>query len=139
MTATAHSIMHTKAGYAVGKGLTTAYTTKSFQPHLEDTDDIQHVQVEVDDSHQDEAGGAVGGTLHYQMPPYLPLTPHYTHPTSASGAELLHLIKFLEQTRRKPQEARRYQKDELRRREEEDRFTTLLQLFTESRMATALE
>ncbi|MPC55141.1 hypothetical protein E2C01_049072 [Portunus trituberculatus] len=101
----------------------------SFQPHPEDIDDTPKVQVEVDDSHQDEASGAVGGTLRYQMLPPPPLTPHYTHPTSAPGAELLHLIKFLEQSRIQD-EARRRQEDELRCREEADRFTTLLQLFT---------
>ncbi|MPC24993.1 hypothetical protein E2C01_018089 [Portunus trituberculatus] len=97
----------------------------SLQPHLEDTDDTPHVQVEVDDSHQDEAGGA----LRYQMPPPPPLTPHYTHPASTPGAELLHLIKFPEQTRIQD-EARRRQEDERCHQEEADRFTTLLQMFT---------
>ncbi|KAK7020217.1 hypothetical protein SK128_024337 [Halocaridina rubra] len=64
-----------------------------------------------------------------QESPRLPtLIPHYTHPTGASAAAFLHLIKSFEEskhfdaTRRWEEgEARRLEEDNIRRHEEEAR------------------
>ena len=90
----------------------------------EDSTDTQQAQVEG----QVNPNGALGGST---VPP--PLSPHYTHPQSATGADFLHLIQYLEQVRihedarRRQEDEIRRQEDDRRRQEENARFSALLQ------------
>lgn len=77
----------------------------------------------------------VGGTTDGVDQPPLLSPPQYTHPTSATAADFMHLIQYLE-TSRVQDEARRRREEEirrqedLRRKEEAARFTTLIQLLS---------
>ena len=90
----------------------------------EDSTDTQQAQVEG----QVNPNGALSGST---VPP--PLSPHYTHPQSATGADFLHLIQYLEQVRihedarRRQEDKLRRQEDDRRRQEENARFSALLQ------------
>ena len=74
-------------------------------------------------------------------PPPPLLSQHYTLPHSPSSPDILHLIKYLEQSRlyedarrqreeicRRQEEDRRRQEEDLRRQEESARFTALLEM-----------
>ncbi|XP_068224072.1 uncharacterized protein [Palaemon carinicauda] len=97
----------------------------------EESTDIREAEVEDEFNPNFEALGGLIGEEVYQLPP--PLTPHYTTPPSASGADFLHFIKYLEQcriqedARRRQEEDFRRREDEQRRQEESARFTALLQ------------
>ena len=98
--------------------------TMDYSGLQEDSTDTQQAQVEG----QVNPNGALGGST---VPP--PLSPHYTHPQSATGADFLHLIQYLEQvrihedTRRRQEDELRRQEDDRRRQEENARFSALLQ------------
>ena len=97
--------------------------------------------VDATSSHEEEADAHRDGTRDGMssmietgsiLPPPPPLTPYqFLHPTHSAhptpGADLLYIIQYMEQTRQQD-EARRLQADELRRWQEELRFTVLIQL-----------
>ena len=94
------------------------------------TDDATPSHKEEADAHRDNTRENVisvtdtGNTL----PPPPVLTSHYSHLAhSIPGADLLHIIQYLEQMRQQD-ETKRHQTDELRRQQENSRFTALIQL-----------
>ena len=118
---------------------------QNFPDHAE-SDDTPQVQVGEEEQHLPQPLTHTSGRRAPTSPPPPPLTPHYSHPSSATGADFLHLIKFLEETRlqedarRRCEEEFQQQEDGIRRQEENARFQALLQMIvpvTMQRNATA--
>ncbi|KAK7084604.1 hypothetical protein SK128_010579 [Halocaridina rubra] len=88
-------------------------------PPSAECEDTQHDQVDLESNQAEDTQGSC------RVPT---LSPHYTHPTGASDAEVLHLITFIEQSRHcdvtcrlEEEEARGLKEDNRRRHEEEAR------------------
>ena len=87
----------------------------NFTDHAESHDTPQ-IQVGEEEQHLPQPLAHTSGGRAPTSPPPPPLTPQYSHPSSATGADFLHLIKFLEETRLQ-EDARRRREEELRRQE----------------------
>ena len=81
------------------KSTALVYSIMQNFPDYAESDDTPQVQVGEEEQHLPQPLTHTSGRRAPTSPPPPPLTPQYSHPSSATGPDFLHLIKFLEETR----------------------------------------